>query len=448
MIQEYYDNTIFYSDSQINLAKEIQSFYKKHNIDLEFRSIISYLNFKSYTFVKNESTHLSHIKKFLFELTRHLKLNVIRVVSDNDTHISFELHNKKRKVYNFLTAIEDEKFQNPQEMQLPVLFGEKKGAFVIDLAKTPHLLIGGQTGGGKSVFINSLILSLLYHHSPETLKLVLIDPKVVELSIYNDIPHLLYPVITDQHYVNPALAWCIEEMERRYELLSKAMVRNIEQYNDKVKSSEKLPYIVVIIDEFANFILSGHNTQFEKLVCRLCQKARAVGIHLIIATQRSTVDTVTGVIKVNIPSRIAFTVATETSSRTILDTEGAECLIGRGDFLFRGADATKPIRLQAPLLSDEDVARIADDLRKQGNPKYIDLSKYLLPKEEIQYSDSELDPLFDKAVQFIRDTNILYISAMQRHFKIGFNRAAMIMDQLERKGIVSEANNRGKRTLL
>lgn len=447
MHKENYNNTIFYSDSQINRAKEILYFYKKHNIDLEFRSIISYLNFKSYTFVKNESTHLSHIKEFLFELTRHLNLNVIRVVSDNDTHISFELHNKKSKVYNFLTAIEDETFQNPKEMQLPVLLGERNGAFVIDLAKTPHLLIGGQTGGGKSVFIHSLLLSLLYHHSPETLKLVLIDPKVVELSMYNDIPHLLYPVITDQHYVNPTLAWCIEEMERRYELLSKAMVRNIEQYNDKIKNREKLPYIVVIIDEFANFMLSEHNTQFEKLVCRLCQKARATGIHLIMATQLPTPNIITGIIKVNIPSRIAFTVATESSSRIILDTEGAECLIGRGDFLYLGADVTKPIRFQASFLSDEDVARITDYLRKQGNPKYIDLSKYLPPKEEIQYSDSELDSLFDEAVKFIRETNRLSISAMQRHFGIEFKRAATIMDQLEQKGIVSAMNN-GKRTLL
>ncbi|OOS00401.1 hypothetical protein B0186_06040 [Canicola haemoglobinophilus] len=447
MNKENYNNIIFYSDSQINRAKEIQAFYESKDINIEFRSITSYLNFKSYTFVKNESTHLSHIKEFLFELTHHLNLKVIRVVSDNDTHISFELHNKKSKVYNFLTAIEDEKFQNPQEMQLPVLLGERKGAFVIDLAKTPHLLIGGSTGSGKSVFINSLLLSLLYHHSPETLKLVLIDPKVVEFSIYNDIPHLLYPVITDQHYVNSALAWCIEEMERRYELLSKAMVRNIEQYNDKVKSSEKLPYIVVIIDEFADLMLSKHKDKFEELVVRLARKARATNIHLIMAAQRLTYDVITDVIKANIPSRIAFTVATEPGSRLILDNEGAECLIGLGDFLFLGAGATKPIRLQAPLLSDDDVARITDELRKQGHSKYIDLSKYLPPKEEIQYSDSELDPLFDEAVQFIRETNILYTSAMQRHFRIEFKRAAVIMDQLEQKGIVSAMNN-GKRTLL
>ena len=194
-------------------------------------------------------------------------------------------------------------------------------------------------------------------------------------------------------------------------------------------------------------MLSEHNIQFEKLVCRLCQKARATGIHLIMATQLPTPNIITGIIKVNIPSRIAFTVATESSSRIILDTEGAECLIGQGDFLYLGADVTKPIRFQASFLSDEDVARITDYLRKQGNPKYIDLSKYLPPKEEIQYSDSELDSLYDESVKFIRETNRLRISAMQRHFGIEFKRAAAIMDQLEQKGIVSAMNN-GKRTLL
>ena len=349
-------------------------------------------------------------------------------------------------------------------------------AVVADLSKMPHLLVAGTTGSGKSVGVNVMILSLLYKCKPEDCRFIMIDPKMLELSIYEGIPHLLTEVVTDMKDANQALRWCVGEMERRYKLLSAVGVRNLAGYNAKLAEAaaaghpiydplwtagndmepyppllEKMPSIVVIIDEFADLMMVV-GKKVEELIARLAQKARAAGIHLILATQRPSVDVITGLIKANIPARMAFTVSTKTDSRTILDQGGAESLLGMGDMLYLAPGQSHTQRVHGAFASDDDVHNVVNDWRARGKPKYIEGilnddqgSESLLPGES---SDDDLDQLFDDVAAFVTETRKSSVSGVQRRFKIGYNRAARIVEQLESHGIVSGPGHNGNREVL
>ncbi|MGY4675602.1 DNA translocase FtsK [Ursidibacter arcticus] len=412
------------------------------------------------------------------DLARSLIFKAIRItdVVPGKPYMGIETPNRHRETVWLRDVLNSDAFRH-SKATLPMALGKDISGepVVVDMAKMPHLLVAGQTGGGKSVGVNTMILSLLFKLTPEQVRFIMIDPKVVELSIYNDIPHLLTPVVTDMKKAENALRWAVEEMERRYLLVSSLSVRNIEGYNDKIKQAEemglpipnplwrpgdtmdalpppleKMSYIVLIVDEFADLMMSA-GKQVEDHIMRIAQKARAVGIHLILATQRPSTDVITGVIKANIPSRIAFTVASQIDSRTILDKGGAESLLGRGDMLYSGAGSPEIIRVHGAFMSDEDVQRVADNWRARGKPNYIDsivASQEDDNDEGGMRSSSELDPRFDEIAQFMIDGGATSISGIQRRFSLGFNRAARIIDQLEEQGILSSPDSRGKREVL
>ncbi len=319
---------------------------------------------------------------------------------------------------------------------------------VTDLKKMPHGLIAGATGSGKSVCINSILISLLYKARPEDLKLLLIDPKMVELAPYNRIPHLVSPVITDVKAATAALKWAVDEMERRYELFAHAGVRDINRFNDLAmqhkRYSDKLPFIVIIIDELADLMMMSP-ADVEEAICRIAQKARACGIHLIVATQRPSVDVITGLIKANIPTRVAFSVSSQVDSRTIIDISGAEKLLGRGDMLFLENGSSKPVRLQGTFVSDEEIDLVVDHVRQQREPEYLFEQEELLKKAQVIEDEDEL---FYEACEFIIDHGGASTSSLQRRFKIGYNRAARLMDMLEQNGYISSANGSKPREVL
>lgn len=412
------------------------------------------------------------------DLARALMFRSIRVaeVIPGKPYIGIETPNLHRQMVPLRDVLDSNEFRD-SKATLPIALGKDISGkpVIVDLAKMPHLLVAGSTGSGKSVGVNTMILSLLYRVQPEDVKFIMIDPKVVELSVYNDIPHLLTPVVTDMKKAANALRWCVDEMERRYQLLSALRVRNIEGFNEKIDEYEamgmpvpnpiwrpsdtmdamppalkKLSYIVVIVDEFADLMMVA-GKQIEELIARLAQKARAIGIHLILATQRPSVDVITGLIKANIPSRIAFTVASKIDSRTILDQGGAEALLGRGDMLYSGQGSSDLIRVHGAYMSDDEVINIADDWRARGKPDYIDGILESTDDEESSEkgisSGGELDPLFDEVMDFVINTGTTSVSSIQRKFSVGFNRAARIMDQMEEQGIVSPMQN-GKREIL
>ena len=388
-------------------------------------------------------------------------------------YIGIETPNMRRQNVLLRDVLSSAEFQQAKSPLSMVLGKDISGkAVVVDLAKMPHLLVAGATGSGKSVGVNAMILSLLFKVQPEEVKFIMIDPKQVELSMYNDIPHLLTNVVTDMNKAANALRWCVDEMERRYQLLTALHVRNIEGFNHKIDQAaemqlpipnpiwrpgdtmdamppalEKLPYIVVIVDEFADLMMIV-GKQVEELIARLAQKARAIGIHLILATQRPSVDVITGLIKANIPSRIAFTVASKIDSRTILDQSGAEALLGKGDMLYSGQGDL--IRVHGAYMTDDEVARVANDWRARGKPNYLD--EIVENSEEGQDNNgegnnSELDEKFDEAVDVVLSTGNTSASFLQRRLGLGFPRAARILDQMEQQGILSSPVN-GKREIL
>ena len=412
------------------------------------------------------------------DLARALMFRSIRVaeVIPGKPYIGIETPNDHRQMVPLRDVLDSDEFRNAKALLSMALGKDISGKpMIVDLAKMPHLLVAGTTGSGKSVGVNTMILSLLYRVKPEEVKFIMIDPKVVELSIYNDIPHLLTEVVTDMKKAANALRWCVDEMERRYQLLSALRVRNIEGFNEKIDEYdalkmpipnplwrpgdsmdqlppplEKLSYIVVVVDEFADLMMVA-GKQVEELIARLAQKARAVGIHLILATQRPSVDVITGLIKANVPSRIAFTVATKIDSRTILDAGGAESLLGKGDMLYSPQCSTELVRIHGAFMTDEEVGRVVDDWKARGKPNYIDGildgNEDEDALERLGDSSGETDELFDEVVEFVVSTGTTSISAIQRRFRVGFNRAANIMDQLEEQGIVSPLQN-GKREIL
>jgi len=361
--------------------------------------------------------------------------------------IGIEIPNIKREKVFLNEIIADEKF-NRRETKLPIALGKSiSGVPIIgDLASMPHLLIAGTTGSGKSVCINTTILSLLYKYTPEKCNLILIDPKMLELSAYEGIPHLLCPVITESKKATAALGWAVKEMENRYKLMTSVGVKNIDGYNSKHK--KHMPYIVLIVDEMSDLMLIS-GKEIENYIQRLSQMARAAGIHIIMATQRPSVDVITGTIKANFPTRISFQVSSKIDSRTILGEQGAEQLLGKGDMLFMSA-ANRIVRIHGPYVSETEIEKVNSFLRSQGKPDYIDEITIVKDKESIdsENTNDEKDELYYKAVDIIKNEGKASTSFLQRKLQIGYNRAARIMETMEKEGIVGQANHVGKREIL
>ncbi len=424
---------------------------------------------------------VSRISGLSMDLARALSAMAVRVVEviPGKPYIGLELPNMSRQTVFLSDVISSPQFEQATSPTTVVLGQDIAGEAVIaDIAKMPHVLVAGTTGSGKSVGVNVMILSMLYKASPEDLRFIMIDPKMLELSIYEGIPHLLSEVVTDMKDASNALRWCVGEMERRYKLMSALGVRNVKGFNEKLKMAadaghpihdpfwqegdsmdteppllEKLPYIVVVVDEFADLMMVV-GKKVEELIARLAQKARAAGIHLILATQRPSVDVITGLIKANIPTRVAFTVSTKTDSRTILDQGGAESLLGMGDMLYLPPGSSHTTRVHGAFASDDDVHAVVNNWKARGKPNYIDEiisgdqgPESLLPGEQME-SDEEVDPLFDQVVEHVVQSRRGSVSGVQRRFKIGYNRAARIVEQLEAQGIVSAPGHNGNREVL
>jgi S-DNA-T family DNA segregation ATPase FtsK/SpoIIIE len=424
------------------------------------------------------------------DIARGLSVTSVRVVDviPGKSVIGLEIPNANREIVYLSEILRSDKYdtlKSPLALALGKDIGGKP--VVVDLAKMPHLLVAGTTGSGKSVAVNAMVLSLLYKSSAKDVRLIMIDPKMLELSVYQGIPHLLAPVVTDMKEAANALRWCVAEMERRYKLMSAVGVRNLAGFNKKVKDADDaghplldplfrpdasqpsrvaeplqpLPYIVVIIDEFADMMMIV-GKKVEELIARLAQKARAAGVHLILATQRPSVDVITGLIKANIPTRIAFQVSSKIDSRTILDQSGAETLLGHGDMLYLPPGTAMPERVHGAFVDDHEVHKVVDWLRQQGAPDYIEgvleevqslgngqvISETGLPQDAGDGEGGEDAQLYDKAVAIVTKTRRASISGVQRHLRIGYNRAARLIEQMERDGVVSGPEHNGNRTVL
>lgn len=426
---------------------------------------------------------VSKISGLSKDLARSLSAMSVRVVEviPGKSYIGIEIPNKHRLVVRLSEVMDTPGFQNSKSPTTMVLGKDIAGkAVVVDLAKMPHLLVAGTTGSGKSVGVNTMILSLLYKATPEEVRLIMIDPKMLELSVYEGIPHLLSEVVTDMKEAANALRWCVGEMERRYKLMSALGVRNLKGYNAKIEEGiangkpvrdplwrptdnmlemppelEKLPAIVVVIDEFADMMMIV-GKKVEELIARIAQKARAAGIHLILATQRPSVDVITGLIKANIPTRMAFQVSSKIDSRTILDQQGAENLLGMGDMLYLPPGSSAPTRVHGAFVDDHEVHAVVTDWKSKAKPNYVTeilqgemTEENMLPGEAAEMAaEEDSDPLFDEAVAFVTETRKVSISSIQRKLKIGYNRSARIVEQMEMMGIVSTAAHNGSREVL
>jgi S-DNA-T family DNA segregation ATPase FtsK/SpoIIIE len=416
------------------------------------------------------------------DLARALSAVSVRVVEviPGKTYIGLELPNKHREIVRLSEVIDAPVFKQSASPLAMVLGKDIAGEpVVVDLGKMPHLLVAGTTGSGKSVGVNVMIISLLYKSGPEDVRLIMIDPKMLELSVYEGIPHLLCEVVTDMKEASNALRWCVGEMERRYKLMSALGVRNLNGYNQKVLAAkelgmpikdplfkdtdgmanepedlDKLPNIVVVIDEFADMMMIV-GKKVEELIARIAQKARAAGIHLVLATQRPSVDVITGLIKANIPTRMAFQVSSKIDSRTILDQQGAENLLGMGDMLYLPPGTSVPVRVHGAFIDDHEVHAVVDDWKKRGKPNYVEeilngdaTEDILLPGEAPEGDDTEQDPLYDEAVSFVIEGGRVSISSVQRKLRVGYNRAARLVEQMEASGLVSAPGHNGARELL
>jgi len=401
-----------------------------------------------YEFEPAPGVKVSKIINLSEDLARNTSSTSARVsVIPGKNTVGIEIPNETRESVSLREIIDNDKFKK-KEILLPIALGKSISGLPIigDLTTMPHLLIAGTTGSGKSVCINTIIVSLLYKLSPDLCKFILIDPKMLELSTYEGIPHLLTPVITDAKKATSALAWTVKEMNSRYKLMSKVGVRNIDGYNTKHKL--KMPYIVVVVDEMSDLMLVA-GKEIENYIQKLSQMARAAGIHIIMATQRPSVDVITGTIKANFPTRISFQVSSKIDSRTILGEQGAEQLLGKGDMLFMSS-ANRIIRIHGPYVSEQEIERVANTLRAQGEPDYIEEITAQENKENsfLQTSDDGEDELYNNALEIIKSEGKASTSFLQRKLQIGYNRAARIIDMMEEKGIVSKANHVGKREVL
>ncbi|NIZ40356.1 DNA translocase FtsK [Spirochaetales bacterium BR193] len=453
-----YDQTPYWEidEETENLASILENTLKEFKIEGSVTSISKGPAITMFELLPASGVKLSRIESLADNIAFRLAAKSVRIVAPipGKQAVGVEIPNKTRAIVSFRELIDDTQMHDPHE-SIPVVLGKDISGDnqVIDLAKTPHLLIAGATGSGKSVCVNGLITSILFTKKPSEVRLMLIDPKIVELKPFNDVPHLLTPVITDPKRALQAIQWVNDEMDRRYALLDNMGSRNIASYNHKIKEmsliNPPLPYLVVVIDEFADLMATSAK-ELEGLIARLAAKSRAAGIHLVLATQRPSVDVITGLIKANFPSRIAFMVAGKMDSRVILDTNGAEQLLGKGDMLFISSWSPIPMRIQGAFLSDEEVEQIADFVKSQGSPNYID--------DEIFYDDDESfdndldtesdDVLFNQAVEIVTSTGKASASYLQRRFKIGYNRAARLIEMMEDRGIVGPANGSKPREVL
>ena len=429
---------------------------------------------------------VSKISGLVKDLARSLAVISVRVVEviPGKSVIGIEIPNVDREIVKLSQVLSSNAYDNAQSPLSLALGHDIAGEpVVVDLARMPHLLVAGTTGSGKSVGINAMIISILFKASPEDVRLIMVDPKMLELAVYEGIPHLLTPVVTDMKDAANALRWCVAEMERRYRLMAALGVRNVGGFNRKVKDAEKagtpltdplwqptplqgleetapnlstLPFIVVIIDEFADMMMVV-GKKVEELIARIAQKARAAGIHLILATQRPSVDVITGLIKANVPTRIAFQVSSKIDSRTILDQGGAEQLLGHGDMLYLPAGSALPVRVHGAFVDDDEVHRVVDSWKQLGAPNYLD--EILDPRSDNDLmpgvaggqdddEDGEQDLLYDEAVEFVATSRRASISAVQRKLRVGYNRAARMIETMEQAGIVSEMNTNGSREVL
>jgi S-DNA-T family DNA segregation ATPase FtsK/SpoIIIE len=421
-------------------------------------------------------TKASKVSGIAQDLARSMAMNSVRVVEviPGKSVMGIEIPNEHRAMVRLSSVLSSEDFDKSKSPLTIALGHDIAGNPVVtDLAKMPHLLVAGTTGSGKSVGVNAMIISLLYKSTPDEVRLIMVDPKMLELSVYEGIPHLLTPVITDMKEAANGLRWCVEEMERRYQLMAAMGVRNVAGHNTKVKAAIDegkpipdplwridqsfdttpptlipLPYVVVIVDEFADMMMTV-GKKVEELIARIAQKARAAGIHLILATQRPSVDVITGLIKANVPTRIAFQVSSKIDSRTILDQGGAEQLLGHGDMLFQPAGTSIPIRVHGAFVDDDEVHRVVAEWKTKGEPNYIEEITQVSEQAGLTLEGGdEKDDLYDQAVDFVTETRKASISSVQRKFRIGYNRAARLVETMEASGVVSSPAHNGSREVI
>ncbi|MCK5202024.1 MAG: DNA translocase FtsK, partial [Spirochaetales bacterium] len=458
ILNDYADGHYWVIDDQTRLAAGVlKETLEEFKIKAEVTGIQKGPVITMFEILPAPGVKLSKIANLADNIAMRLAASRVRIVAPipGKHAVGIEIPNKERAIVSFKEMLNDDKFQDPKN-EIPVAIGKDitGNTQIIDLVKTPHLLIAGATGSGKSVCVNALICSILYKRTPDQVRLILIDPKIVELKLYNDIPHLLTPVITEPKRAFQALQYCIYIMEQRYVLLDSMGVRDIRSYNKKIIrnriATKKLPYIVVVVDEFADLIATS-GKELESILARLAAMARAVGIHLVLATQRPSIDVITGLIKANIPSRIAFMVSNKIDSRIILDTAGADKLLGQGDMLFSSAWDPSLTRIQGAFLSDSEVEGVTEYIKTLGEPDYID--------DEIFYDDegedttdtgsyNTNDPLMDKAVEIVVAAGKASASYLQRRLQIGYNRAARIVEEMEARGIVGPPNGSKPREIL
>lgn len=460
ILQKYDNGEYWVVDAETKKkASDLAQTLAEFNIEVKVTGIRKGPVVTMFEILPAPGVNVNKIRSLQDNIALRLAATSVRIVSPipGKSAVGIEIPNKNRAVVSFREIMEQ---KNPafEKMAIPVILGKDISGEprLIDLAKTPHLLIAGSTGSGKSVCVNSLILSILYKRNPNQVKLILIDPKVVELKLYNDIPHLLTPVITEPKKALQSLQYCLCEMERRYALLDNMGVRDISNFNRRIEErhlmQEKLPYIVVIIDEFAD-LMATTGRELESIVARLTAMSRAVGIHLVLATQRPSVNVITGLIKANIPSRIAFMVASRTDSNIIIDQIGAEKLLGKGDMLYASATDPFPVRIQGTLVSDDEVEKVVDYVKQYGEPDYIDDEIFVEDDEEENDGNLGLfgegdDPLYDKALEIVVQSGKASASYLQRRLKIGYNRAARLVEEMEERGIVGPQNGSKPREVI
>ncbi|MBN1646646.1 MAG: DNA translocase FtsK [Spirochaetales bacterium] len=457
LLGEYHDGEYWIIDEEtrkmaITLTETLQEF----RIEAEVTGIRKGPVITMFEILPAPGVKLSKISNLADNIALRLAASPVRIVAPipGKHAVGIEVPNKKRNLVSFREMVTSEAYTDSNHA-LPIILGKDITGEVniIDLTQTPHLLIAGATGSGKSVCVNSIICSILYTKTPAEAKMILIDPKIVELKLYNDIPHLLTPVITEPKKAFQALQYCIYEMERRYSLLDSLGVRDIGSFNRKIKTkhltTEQLPYLIVIVDEFAD-LMATTGKELESTLARLAAMSRAVGIHLVLATQRPSIDVITGLIKANIPSRIAFMVAGKFDSRIIIDAVGAEKLLGRGDMLFSASWDPNPVRIQGAYLTDDEVENVTDHIKTLGQPDYIDDEIFIDDEdsENAFFSDGGIDPLMEKALDVLRTSGKASASYLQRRLKIGYNRAARLIEDMEARGIVGPANGSKPRDIL
>lgn len=435
-------------------AKQLEKTLKSFNVEAKVVQVIQGSSVTRYEIQPNVGVKVNSIVRLADDIALNLKAKSIRIEAPipGKAAVGIEVENEKTTPVKVRDLIESKEFKNSKSKVTFVVGKDISGKNIVaDLKEMPHLLIAGATGSGKSVCINSVITSFLYKAKPGEVKMILIDPKVVELGVYNGIPHLLIPVVTDPKKAAAALNWAVNEMNDRYNKFAEAGVRDLESFNELAMFNNEeesiLPQIVIVIDELADLMMAAPS-QVEEAICRLAQKARAAGMHLIVATQRPSVDVVTGLIKANIPSRIAFSVSSQFDSRTIIDMNGAEKLLGKGDMLFSPVGMNKPLRTQGPMITDEEVMDVISFVKKQGDPEYSEKIITSLENNGKDRNDEEADELTEEAIECIFKSKQASVSMLQRRFRIGYNRAARIIDEIEARGIIGPSDGSRPRQIL